>query len=69
MSHRTQGMAPVSAIVELTMPFTSVCDGFHLPASMLTEAADPKEKRAPNFVYAFQAVAHVHMCGVPISAP
>ncbi len=32
MSARMQGVPPVSAIVELTMPFTSVCDGFHLPA-------------------------------------
>ncbi len=32
MSARMQGVPPVSAIVELTMPFTSVCDGFHFPA-------------------------------------
>ena len=32
MSARMQGVPPVSAMVELTMPFTSVCDGFHLPA-------------------------------------
>ncbi len=63
-----QGVPPVPAIVELTMPFTSVCDGFHLPASPLTEAPAPEEKHTPSFVYAIKAVAHIYMCCVSICA-
>lgn len=66
MSQRMQGVPPVSAIVELTMPFTSVCDGFHLPANMLKEALAPEEKDTPSFVYALQAVAYTYVCSVSI---
>ena len=61
-----QGVPPVSAIVELTMPFTSVCDGFHLPASMLTEAAAAEENHMPSCEYALQTVVHIHMYCVSV---